>query len=682
VTGLMGARAEALWRATVYGAVAQLHLLDNVRLARPLCAGDVKPRPAGHWGTVPGTVWMLVHLALAAASSDLARPVPLLGAGHAGVAQSSFAWATGELAVLRPQFTADETGLRELARSFPDLDGLGSEVHPLLPAGGYMGGCLGGTLAFATGMGLDLLRHVVVPVIGDGECETPTAAAAWLPAGSANIRANILPVVHINGFRMGSRSLLGGMTDTEIAGYFSGFGRRTVFWHIRDTDAGEHERFQSLLAEMLDETLRSERLVLALRCTKGWGGPAHLDGHRLIDTPRLHKTPLTTPATDPRQLRLLQEWLASYQPQTLFDDDGRLAAPLRRETDLKFAPPLPACPVRPVPGDPPRASPRSFPQAVVGVLRAHAAGGEFRLFSPDELESNRLGELTGEDWVNEVLAEEVLLGWLAGWTATGRRGLLVSYEAFAPLLMAGLVGLLKQRRLMTGVLPSLNLLLTSCGWHNNYTHGDPSLTTALAGVADASTRILTPADPARLAITLDEALRSAGRLNVITAGKHAQSTFPADTISEELSRGIAIWSDLSDQGEPDLTVLCSGDLAAEITCAAIMEIRLRLNCKIRVVNVNELTVLGDPALWPSGLAPDEWPHYLGSHAVVLIVTLGHPATVWGLLAGRLRRPVEVIGWREPSRPMRSAAMAAEAGFDLQGLLRAAARLLGDGAGHD
>jgi xylulose-5-phosphate/fructose-6-phosphate phosphoketolase len=319
---------------------------------------------------------------------------------------------------------------------------------------------------------------------------------------------------------------------------------------------------------------------------------------------------------------------------------------------------------------------------VVGVLRAHAAGGEFRLFSPDELESNQLGELADEDWVNEVLAEEVLLGWLAGWTATGRRGILVSYEAFAPLLTAGLVGLLKQRRLMTGGLPSLNLLLTSYGWHNNYTHGDPSLTTALAGVGDASTRILTPADPARLAVTLDESLHSVGRLNVITAGKRARSTFSADTISEELSRGIAIWSDVSDEGEPDLTVLCSGDLAAEVTCATVMEIRLRLDCRVRVVNVNELTVLGDPALWPSGLAPDEWSYYLGDHAVVLIVTLGHPAAVWGLLAGRLRRPVEVIGWREPLRPMRSDVMAAEAGFDRKGMLFAAARLLGDRAGHD
>lgn len=670
--------ADALWRATVYLAVAMLHLEENPLLLRPLEEQDVKPQPAGHWGTVPGTAWALVHVALAADRLPTSREViPVLGAGHAGVVQLALAWLTGDLGRLRASFGRDVAGLTRLVRSFPEMDGLGNEVHPLLPGGSYLGGCLGGALAFAQGMALDAPHRIAAPIIGDGECETPTVAAAWLASRELPNGA-VLPILHLNGFRMGSRSLLSTMTGTQLDAYLAGLGWTPLAFHVRDGRLGEHAAFQDLLRQAIDAASAGERVVVVLRCLKGWGGPKTVAGRRLLGTPELHKTPLVASRVDPCQRQQLQDWLASYRPGELFDTDGHpsdaLAAAVG-QTRLHS------------PGRPPRTTDvdqsmpvvrfGSFGEVVSAVLRAHADRYGLRVFSPDELASNRLANLAGETWVREVLAEEVLLGWLAGWTASGRQGVLVSYEAFAALLTAGLVAHLKQRRLAEAGAgrPSMNLLLTSYGWHNVYTHGDPSLVTALLATGDPAVRVYTPAGPSRAAVALEDALRSHGRVNIIVAGKHPTRLHPLQTLPQERSRGLAIWPHLSDEGEPDLTLVCAGDLPAAVTAEAVGEIRTRHRCRVRMVNVHDLTVLGDPQVWPAGLDDDELGHYFGAHAPLLIATLGHPAAVWGLLAGRLRRPVQVIGWREPPAPLGQRRLAAFCGLDRNCLVEAAAGLM-------
>lgn len=245
------------------------------------------------------------------------------------------------------------------------------------------------------------------------------------------------------------------------------------------------------------------------------------------------------------------------------------------------------------------------------------------------------------------------------------------------MLTTGIVAHLKQRRLTStdAPWPSVNLLLTSYGWHNVYTHGDPSLATALLGITEPAVRVFTPADPTRVALALDEALHSTGRVNLIVAGKHPIRPQPVETIRDETARGLAVWPHASDQGEPDLTIVCAGDLPVAIACEAAGAVRDRHRCRVRVVNIHDLTVLGDPQIWPAGLGDDERDRYLGAHAALLVLTLGHPAAVWGLLAGRLRRPVQVIGWREPPTPMPQPQLAAFCGFDLAGVVNAAARLL-------
>jgi xylulose-5-phosphate/fructose-6-phosphate phosphoketolase len=467
------------------------------------------------------------------------------------------------------------------------------------------------------------------------------------------------------------------MNDKELSEYGVGSGWNAHITRVTGSGVDEHAQFQSVLNAATAATIGGVPTLLFLRCEKGFGGPAVVSGRRMFGTPSMHKTPLMQCRSDAGQRALLDEWLASYRPAELFDHNwqpaGRLAEALRVLSER------PKRPTPPTPAVTPTSTQRhdGFAGAVSSAVRHHAKGGDFRVFSPDELTSNRLGDLVGEPWVHEVLAEEVLLGWLAGWVNTGGRGVLVSYEAFAPLLTTGLIAHLKHRRLaaQTELWPSLNILLTSYGWHNTYTHGDPSLVTSLLAAGDPAVRVFTPADPARLASTLDEAFGSYDQVNVIVAGKHSTAPFPPETVHEELSRGLAIWPRLSDNAEPDLTVVTIGDLPAGIAAEAVPLIRTHHGRNVRVVHVQDMTVLGERSSWPHGLTDSEFAHYFGAHAALLIVTLGHPAAVWGLLAGRSSRPVQVIGWREPPGPLPQHKLAADAGLDADGLCRAAARLL-------
>ncbi|MFD3334714.1 hypothetical protein ACFWV1_18970 [Streptomyces sp. NPDC058700] len=665
-------KADLLWRAQAYAAAAQIHLQDNVLLRRPLGPGDVKARPAGHWGTVPGTAWALTHIALLSGTGGT-ELVPLLGAGHAGVAQIAAGWLTGHLAAARPQFTRDEQGLVNLCRSFPEVAGLGSEVTPALPAGDFLGGRLGGCLPFAQGAALASgPGRVIVPVLGDGECETPTTAASWL-AAPALPGTPVLPIVHLNGFRMGTPSLLADLDQRALTAYAAGLG-----WHARAVTVPDdgHEVFHAELAQAVADTLTGRRTVLFMRCVKGWSGPATVNGQQVLGTARAHKTPLTRAASDSAQTHALEAWLSSYRPEELFTDGGHPGPGLNAALTATAWPRLKAPRAAPAPRATDRQQPASFADAVVTVTRAHARAGDFRVFSPDELASNRLSELAGLAWITEVLAEEILGEQLAGFNAAGGRGVLISYEAFAPLLTTGVVSLLKQQR-MPGAAPrpSFNLLLTSYGWHNTYTHGDPSLTTTLLALEDPAIRVLTPADPARLAAVLDDAFTSTGQLNVIVAGKHQMPAVPAETLREELDRGVAVWPHLSDVQPPALTVVVCGDLPAAVTAEALPRIRAELGEAVRVVSVLDLTVLGDPAVWPAGLHAGEVDVLLGEDAALLVVTLGHPAAIWALLKARHAQPVEVIGWRETEGPRTQQDLAAAAGMTAEGLLAAAGRLL-------
>jgi len=677
---------DALWRTLNWLCAALLYLRDVPLDGEPLRPEHCKVAPTGHWGTCPPVNFTLAHLAAAQrllddGGGERLELLPVIGPGHAGACQLALAWLTGILVRVRPEFPPTLEGLRRLLCEFPHVRGLGAEVTPLL-GGIWQGGQLGGALAVAQGAVLDAQGRVAVPLVGDGECETGATAAAWLAARAVTGpgHGRVVPVVLANGQRMGGPSLLAGLHERQLVAYFAGLG-----W-TADVDSGEdHARFHQLLTAALRDDGEAPNRLLVLTMPKGQTGPERLGCQQLLGSPRVHKTPLANPRGDPTEFTILARWLSGYRLGELLDHAAApakgLAAMLPAAAVLLEAPRSP--PVLP------HSSPHhhtarqaGFGPAVTNVLRAHAAPGGLRVFSPDELASNRLAELAGSPWAVEVLNEELCHLWLQGYVETGRRGLVVTYEAFSTIAASLAVQYLKYRRMADqdparALPPSLNYLLTSLSWHNCYTHQHPDgLVGALLATCDPRVRVAAPADPTRAMAELDRMLVDHGHLNVLVASKHPLPVWSPATLEEELKRGAAVWPDISDEGAVELVTMSIGDLAARQVARALPVLRQEAGVRIRHVHVHQLTALGDRAVWPAGLPDEEFADLFGEALPLLIVTGGAPATIWGLLTSRARsRPVAVAGWREPPGPAGHGELLAWSGLDTAGLLARARRLL-------
>jgi xylulose-5-phosphate/fructose-6-phosphate phosphoketolase len=681
------------WNALNYLCAAQLYLRDNAGLRRPLTAQDVKARPSGHWGICPP-----VNLVLAALG-PLRRCLPpgaelhiLHGGGHAGPAALAHAYLTGALGQADPVFTRSAVGLHHLVTGFPHPGRTGGEITPLIPGHLYTGGQLGPALAVAQGTVLDAPRRLSVVLIGDGECETGATAAAWLGAralhgSGSGSHGTVLPVVLLNGLRMGGPSLLAGLSRQELTAYFTGLGYRPYF-----DDGSNISRFRRTLARALQAApalgTPGPGAVLVLTMPKGHTGPLQVGGRPIAGTPAVHKTPLPDPRRDPEQFEALRTWLAGYRPQQLLTTDGHPAPAL--------VPALPSPDLIRPPADiaalsAPRgciaasrsaaltAQQKSFSQAIPRVLHERAAQGPFRLFSPDELASNRI-HLAGPDghlpsWVTEVLNEELCHAWAQGYTETGRHAAVVTYEAFAPITTSLICQQLKHRaaRRAAGLpeLPSIVYLLTSLGWHNTFTHQNPGLISAVLATGDPAVRVLTPADPARAAAALTFALRKLGRASIVIAGKHPLTHHPIEPLDDELRHGAAIWPHLSDPGQPDLVLVSAGDLPAhQLTALAARLRRHHPALRLRYVHIHDLTALGDPRIWPRALSDDDLAALLTPTAPILAATTGYPADIHALLGHRHPgHRLTVLGYRDPGRPLGTEQLLAHCGLDLDSLTR-------------
>lgn len=659
-----------------YLCLAQLYLCDNPLLARPLAPADVKVRPAGHWGVCPPINRMLAALGpLQAAVPDGHELHVLHGAGHAGPSALAHAYLTGRLGHAHPHLRQGAAGLRELVTGFPQAD-IGGEITPMIPGHLHTGGQLGPALAIGQGTVLDAPHRLTVVLIGDGECETGTTAASWLAPHALHgtgDHGTVLPVVLLNGMRMGGSSLLSALSRAELTAYFTGLGHRPVYSDGLDTG-----QLRQAVADALGAAqplgIPGPSSVLVLTLDKGYGAPAHLVG-----TPAVHKTPLRDPAGVPAEFDALADWLASYQPTQLLTSSGRPRSHL-----------MPALPQhRPEPDGLPaprgcvaasaqvaaHAVGRPFAQVVPEVLRARAEQGAFRVFSPDELASNRL-ELTDEHgrpvpWTVEVLSEELCHAWAQGYTETGRHALVATYEAFAPIALSLIQQQLKhqaaRRHAGLAPLPSLVYLLTSLGWHNTFTHQNPSLTSALLASGDPTLHVLTPADPARTAAALTFALRKLGRCTLVVAGKHTSVHHPLETLDEELRHGIAIWPHLTHPGpaEPDLILASAGDLPAEALTTLARRMRTeRPDLRLRYVHVHDLTALAEDGTRPLALASEAFVRHFGTRAPIVLATSGHPADVHALLGRRHPGPrLTVLGYRDPGRPVSQSHLRQLCGLD-------------------
>ncbi|MFG3227630.1 phosphoketolase [Kitasatospora sp. NPDC048194] len=673
---------DACWRALNYLSAAQLYLADNPRLARPLRHEDLKPQPRGHWGVCPPVNYLLAHLGpLICHRPDGSELLVLHGAGHAGPSALAHAYLNQNL----PLTGGDAwsmADLRALIASFPDARRFGSEITPLIPGIRHTGGQLGPALAVAQGMALDAPHRLVVPLIGDGELETGATAAAWLARRAlvgAGEHGAVLPVVLANGLRMGGPSLLAGLTGEEIAAYFTGLGYRPLV-----ADGHDLPTFRRLLGEAFT-MLRplgeaGPQPVVVLTMPKGHTGPEHVAGRRIAGTPAVHKTPLANPLENDAEFAALADWLASYRPAELLTAQGRPADLVRQALPgpaRKLSAAQPAVRL----GTGPR---RSWAD-VSAVLRARAERPGFRLFSPDEIVSNRLRlDLDGSipDWAVEILNEEVCHAWLQGYTETGRDALLATYEAFAPVNTSLLVQHLKHRNLRYAAghanLPSVNYLITSLGWRNTYTHQNPGLASAMLELEDPSVHIYTPADATRAAAVLAAMLASRDRVNFLITDKHGGVNFPPGPFRDELTRGAAIWPHLAfGRGRPDLVLASAGDVPARQLAEAARNLRrIRAATTIRYLHINDLTVLGPAGIWPAALTRQAFTNLFGIDCPVLLAVPTFPGAVRALLAARGEADrFHVVGYRDPGRPVSTDRLLEHAGLSAPALSARATRLI-------
>jgi xylulose-5-phosphate/fructose-6-phosphate phosphoketolase len=687
------ATLDQYWRAANYLAAGQIYLLDNPLLAEPLRPEHIKPRLLGHWGTTPGLNLIWAHLNRVITRQDLDM-ICVIGPGHGGPAALAGTWLDGSYSETYPSVGQDEAGMRRLFRQFSFPGGVPSHVAPETPGSIHEGGELGYSLAHAFGAAFDNPDLIVACVVGDGEAETGPAATGWLGHRFLNPAADgaVLPILHLNGWKIANPAVLARIGEADLDALLRGYGYDPVY--VRgDEPAAMHRQ----LAAALDGALSAIRGIqqrargsaisgdrpgparwplLVLRSPKGWTGPKFVDGLPVEGTWRAHQVPLGEVRTNPEHLRQLEEWLRSYRPQELFDargtprpgllglvpaGDARLGSNphangglLLRDLDL------PAFADYAVPVDQPGAR-TSEPTRVLGgflrdVMAANADRRNFRVFGPDETESNRLTallEVTGKTWeertipvdqhlapdgrVMEVLSEHTCEGWLEGYLLTGRHGLFSCYEAFIHIVDSMFnqhAKWLKVSRQLAWRRPvaSLNYLLTSHVWrqeHNGFSHQDPGFIDHVMNKKAEVIRVYLPPDANTLLSVADHCLRSRDYVNVIVAGKQpCPDWLDMDSAILHCARGGGIWEWASTDGDgatPDVVLGCAGDVPTLEVLAAASILRRHLpELRVRVVNIVDLMRLQPATEHPHGMSTPEFDALFPPGTPVIFAYHGYP----------------------------------------------------------
>jgi len=695
---------DAYWRAANYLSVGQIYLLANPLLREPLKPEHVKPRLLGHFGTTPGLNLIYAHLNRAIRARDL-NAIYVTGPGHGGPANVANAYLEGRYSELYPHVGRDEAGLKELFRQFSFPGGIPSHAAPETPGSIHEGGELGYALAHAFGAAFDNPDLLVACVVGDGEAETGPLAASWHSNKFLNPRTDgaVLPILHLNGYKIANPTILARIPEDELLALFRGYG-----WEPLVVSGDEPELVHQAFAAALDETLDGIAAIragdgdgrrwpmLILRTPKGWTGPAEVDGKPVEGTWRSHQVPLAAVRDDERHLGQLEEWLRSYRPEELFDDDGRLVAELAS---------LPPAGERRMSANPHANGGEllrdlmlpDFREYAVDVARPATTFGEatrvlggflrdviarnghnFRLFGPDETASNRLGDVfavTGRTWqaateptdeglspegrVMEVLSEHLCQGWLEGYLLTGRHGLFNCYEAFIHIVDSMFNQHAKWLKVTRHIpwrrpIPSLNYLLSSHVWrqdHNGFSHQDPGFIDHVVNKKAEIIRVYLPPDANTLLSVADHCLRSRHYVNVIVAGKQpALDYLPMEDAIVHCTRGLGIWDWASsdDGGEPDVVLGCAGDIPTLEALAAAAILRERLpDLKVRFVNVVDLMRLQPEAEHPHGLADTEFDSLFTTSKPIVFAYHGYPWLIHRLTYRRTNHAnLHVRGYKE------------------------------------
>ncbi|BAV33299.1 phosphoketolase [Sulfuricaulis limicola] len=703
-------RIDAYWRAANYLSVGQIYLLDNPLLMESLKLEHVKPRLLGHWGTTPGLNFIYVHLNRVIRQHDL-NAIYIAGPGHGGPGLVANTWLEGSYSEFYPNVPQTVEGMKRLFRQFSFPGGVGSHVTAETPGSIHEGGELGYALSHTYGAAFDNPDLLVACVVGDGEAETGPLAAAWHSNKFLNPATDgaVLPVLHLNGYKIANPTVLARIPHAELESLFLGYGYQPYF-----VEGDEPETMHQQMAATLDAVISDIRTIqkraraggvieyprwpmIILRTPKGWTGPKEVDGLKTEGSWRSHQVPFGE-LTKPEHLRLLEQWMQSYRPEELFDNNGVLKPELaalapqgaRRMganphangglllKDLRLPDFRGYVVDVPQPGQAQAEPTRVMGRYLRDVMKLNLDARNFRVVGPDETASNRLGalfEVTDRAWVAErfpeddhlapdgrvmeILSEHTCQGWLEGYLLTGRHGLFSCYEAFIHIVDSMFNQHAKWLKVSREIpwrrpIASLNYLLTSHVWrqdHNGFSHQDPGFIDHVVNKKSDVIRVYLPPDANTLLCVTDCCLRSRHLVNVIVAGKNDQPQWLAmDAAIKHCAAGIGLfeWASSDTDGEPDVVMACAGDVPTLETLAAVDLLRQHLpDLKVRVVNVVDLMTLQPREEHPHGLTDREFDGLFTTDKPIIFAYHGYPWLIHRLTYRRTNhKNLHVRGYKE------------------------------------
>ncbi|MDO8430891.1 MAG: phosphoketolase family protein [Candidatus Binatus sp.] len=694
---------DAYWRAANYLTIGQIYLMANPLLREPLRPEHIKPRLLGHWGTSPGQNFIYAHLNRLIKLRD-ASVIFVSGPGHGGPSLTANTYLEGSYTEIYPSITRDAEGMRKFFRQFSSPGGISSHAGPHVPGSINEGGELGYSLLHAFGAAFDNPDLIVACVIGDGEAETAPLEGAWKSIDFLNpVRDGaVLPILHLNGYKISGPTTLARHSNEQIRKLLEGHGYQVYivdgddpFTMHREFAATLDQCYAAICAIQHDARTNgfSHRPIwpaIVLRSPKGWTGPKIVDGKQIEGTFRAHQVPLDKVKENPEHLKMFEAWMRSYRPGELFDVNGRLVPELQAMGPvgirrmganphangglLTISLDIPsftdyAIPIE-MPGNTKVESTRPFGAMLRDIFKRNEKQQNFRLFCPDETNSNRLGDVfevenrclvshienfddhvspTGR--VMEVLSEHCHQGWLEGYTLTGRHGLFASYEAFAMIVDSMVAQHAKWLKTCRTELPwrrpvpSLNYLLTSTCWrndHNGFSHQGPGFIDALLTKQGIVSRIYLPPDANCLLSVADHCLRSRGYINLIVIDKQMHPVWlDIDSAREHCARGASNWrwagneNGIQNGQDPDLVMACAGDVPTEETIAAAWLLRKYLpEMKVRVVNIVDLMTLFTPENHPHGMDEDAFADLFTTDKHVIFSFHGYPGAIHEIIHGR------------------------------------------------
>ena len=698
-------KLDAYFRAVNYLSVGQLYLLDNPLLRKPLTKSDIKKKIVGHWGTVPGQNFIYTHLNRIINKYDL-NMIYVSGPGHGGNSIISNVYLEGSYSEVYPNITEDIVGMRKLFKQFSFPGGVSSHVAPETPGSINEGGELGYSLSHAYGAVLDNPDLIVACVVGDGEAETGPLATSWQLNKFINPKTDgvVLPILHLNGYKISNPTVFSRITDAELNYFFYGCGYKPI---IVDVNGKSTLEAHSIMADALDKCVSEIKKIkelpdrpmwpmIILKTPKGWTCPKVVKGKQIEDSFRAHQVPITIDSYD--DIKLLEDWMKSYRPEELFDENGTLIPELKelcpkgnrrmgsnpitngglllkdlrmpdfRDYALKFD----------RPGTIEAQDMMELGKFVRDIVDYNKENRNFRIFGPDEAMSNRLNfmfEATNRQFMGDIkdtdefiandgrvidsfLSEHACEGMLEGYLLTGRHGFFNSYEAFIRIVDSMTSQHAKWLK-VTSELPwrkeiaSLNYILTSHVWqqdHNGYTHQDPGFLNHLVTKKADTVRMYLPPDANCLLSCFDHCIRSKNYINVIVASKHPRYQWlTMDEAIKHCTKGIGIWNFASNDqnSEPDLIMACAGDTPTLEALAATSILRKCFpDIKIRFVNVVDLMRLESNEKHPHGLTDYDYDSIFTKDKPIIFAFHGYPSLIHQLTYKRTNQNLHVHGYQE------------------------------------